>query len=108
MENEPTSDSGDRTTVLDRSTVSGREATIEAALGVARAAQRELAIFSMTLGGELFTNPEFLETVRAAGDCLAACEVRILVAQPCRGQQQRPPATGDGAGSSAAIWRFAP
>ncbi len=80
MEDKPTGYSGDSTTVLDRNLVSGREATVAAALDVARMAQRELAVFSMALGGELFTDPEFLEAIRKLAVSGPHAQVRILVA----------------------------
>ncbi len=79
---EPTSYSGDATTVLDRSLVSGREASIEAALDVARMARRELAIFSHALAGEIFSHPDFLETVRQLAISGPHARVRVLVTRP--------------------------
>lgn len=82
MEDESTSYSDDATTVLDRSMVSGRDATIEAALEVARTAHRELAIYSHALAGEIFTQAEFLEVIRQLAISGPHARVRLLVANP--------------------------
>ncbi|NNF52182.1 MAG: hypothetical protein HKN59_07060 [Gammaproteobacteria bacterium] len=82
MEDEPTKYSGDSTTVLDRHLLTGREEIRKAAIEVARAAQRELAIFSMALGGELFTDQEFLEAIRQLAVSGPHAKIRILVASP--------------------------
>ena len=82
MEDEPTRYSGDKTTVLDRNRLSDGDEIRNAAIEVARMATRELAIFSMALGGELFTNQDFLEAVRQVAVSGPHARVRILVASP--------------------------
>lgn len=62
-----------------RRVVSGREEILDAALEVAKIANRELVIYSNQLAGELFASPNFIEVVRQLAIASQHTEVRILV-----------------------------